>query len=339
MITFIIGNGFDLNLGMKTRYVDVYDSYIASPSKSKVIESFKKRIANDYENWSDFELGMAEFAREFSTEDDFILCVRDFKQHMVQWLTREQQEFLRKVDTNNASSEIAVEFYRVLKNFYKGSTPNVTNAISRLISVYGSTTSFISFNYTSVLDAIVKLTVQYHRNSLLDWKMPVHIHGLLSGDVVLGVDDMEQINNGFYGGKKLKRAFVKPYFNVNFDGDRVTRATEIIESSKIICTFGWSFGKTDATWVEMVKKWLLSNNDHHLIVLKNGDYDYPMCNSDERMDKEDELKDEVIGVFDLTEAEIDEVYDRIHVPVGHGMFDFEKITQHNTPQKELATVQ
>ena len=36
-VTFLIGNGFDLNLGMKTRYTDMYDSYIKSESKSTVI--------------------------------------------------------------------------------------------------------------------------------------------------------------------------------------------------------------------------------------------------------------------------------------------------------------
>lgn len=45
MITFIIGNGFDLNLGMKTRYRDVYDSYVTSPSKSEVIGVFDLSIS------------------------------------------------------------------------------------------------------------------------------------------------------------------------------------------------------------------------------------------------------------------------------------------------------
>lgn len=32
-ILFIIGNGFDLGLGMKTRYEDVYDGYIHTSPK------------------------------------------------------------------------------------------------------------------------------------------------------------------------------------------------------------------------------------------------------------------------------------------------------------------
>ena len=39
---YIIGNGFDLNLGMKTRYTDMYDSYINSESSNEIIAQFKK---------------------------------------------------------------------------------------------------------------------------------------------------------------------------------------------------------------------------------------------------------------------------------------------------------
>lgn len=43
-ITFMIGNGFDLHLGMKTRFIDMYDGYIKSASKDDVIRNFKKHL-------------------------------------------------------------------------------------------------------------------------------------------------------------------------------------------------------------------------------------------------------------------------------------------------------
>jgi len=43
-IVFIIGNGFDLNLGLKTKYTDVYKDYCkTSTSDSELIRRFKKR--------------------------------------------------------------------------------------------------------------------------------------------------------------------------------------------------------------------------------------------------------------------------------------------------------
>ena len=78
-ILFIIGNGFDLGLGMKTRYEDVYDGYIHTSPKSQAIEAFKAELSKrkPYDKWSDFEMGMAEYARTVSTEDEFIACIRD----------------------------------------------------------------------------------------------------------------------------------------------------------------------------------------------------------------------------------------------------------------------
>ena len=61
-VTFIIGNGFDIGLGMKTRYGDVYDEYVKTPSATEVIKAFKKDLSQrtPYDKWSDFEMGMAE---------------------------------------------------------------------------------------------------------------------------------------------------------------------------------------------------------------------------------------------------------------------------------------
>ena len=44
MTLFLIGNGFDLNCGMNTRFSDVYKEYVNSDSKSPIIESFKREI-------------------------------------------------------------------------------------------------------------------------------------------------------------------------------------------------------------------------------------------------------------------------------------------------------
>ncbi|MBK7465948.1 MAG: hypothetical protein IPJ43_03540 [Saprospiraceae bacterium] len=37
-ILYIIGNGFDINLGMKTRYSDFYTYYKTTNSKSEAIQ-------------------------------------------------------------------------------------------------------------------------------------------------------------------------------------------------------------------------------------------------------------------------------------------------------------
>ena len=46
-ITYIIGNGFDINLGLKTRYVDFYKWYVDRNRESTpdVVKVFRNEIA------------------------------------------------------------------------------------------------------------------------------------------------------------------------------------------------------------------------------------------------------------------------------------------------------
>lgn len=60
---FLIGNGFDLNCGMKTRYFDVYKGYVKESSSSEIIKNFKERITSNIENWGDFEMAMADMLK------------------------------------------------------------------------------------------------------------------------------------------------------------------------------------------------------------------------------------------------------------------------------------
>ena len=68
-VTFIIGNGFDLNCGLKTRFTDMYPSYIATPSQYSIIADFKRDIQDNeslhFQRWSDFEMGMARYAENW----------------------------------------------------------------------------------------------------------------------------------------------------------------------------------------------------------------------------------------------------------------------------------
>jgi len=43
-ITYILGNGFDLNIGLNTHYKDFYDYYIEVSSNNKDINKLKDKI-------------------------------------------------------------------------------------------------------------------------------------------------------------------------------------------------------------------------------------------------------------------------------------------------------
>ena len=50
-VLFLIGNGFDLNCGLKSRYIDAYNYYCSKTSNnSEVIKKFKKELGI-YDKW------------------------------------------------------------------------------------------------------------------------------------------------------------------------------------------------------------------------------------------------------------------------------------------------
>ena len=89
----IVGNGFDLNCGLKTRYTDVYAEYVLTKSDSKTICSFKEDISDNFANWSDFELGMVEYAKRLNSCEELMECVNDFNHFMHQYLLGLQENF------------------------------------------------------------------------------------------------------------------------------------------------------------------------------------------------------------------------------------------------------
>jgi hypothetical protein len=54
-ILYIIGNGFDLSLGLKTSYNNFYQYYKTVESDNVNIQKLKKNISKTYESWADLE--------------------------------------------------------------------------------------------------------------------------------------------------------------------------------------------------------------------------------------------------------------------------------------------
>lgn len=74
-ITYIIGNGFDINLGLRTSYENFYKWYVRQSSEKDpdVVKKFKSEINNHIEkkgteiNWSDLEYGLGQYSSEVPT--------------------------------------------------------------------------------------------------------------------------------------------------------------------------------------------------------------------------------------------------------------------------------
>lgn len=270
-ITFLIGNGFDLNCGLKSSYKDVYNGYCKiNETDSELIKNFKK----DCETWSAFEMSMAENVNKFQSEQEFIECLRHFEEYLKSYLKEEESLFEKKFQASETLSKIEREIERSISAFYKDITPNITNNINNQIEVSNVVKyNFIVFNYTEVLNRMIMLS----DIDLEEELEIIYIHGSLKGgDPVLGIDNEKQLKLEHFDFSDAGRLhFIKPFFNNEYDAGRVNKAKKAILESNVLCVYGMSLGESDLTWKKLIMQWLdppLSNR--HLFI-----YDYnAICN-------------------------------------------------------------
>ena len=151
-IVFLIGNGFDLNLDLETRYRNFYDYYIALPSKNPTIEKFKKELSENLDNWADLELELGKYANKFGieNENDFVELLYDIQDALADYLDKQDVAFtVTEDDKKKAISDLSEfekyltqrerEEYLVYKNPLKTSNFDV---------------KVITFNYTQTFEKI-----------------------------------------------------------------------------------------------------------------------------------------------------------------------------------------
>ena len=85
-ILYLFGNGFDINLGMKTRYVDFYEYYENKASSSDLVKKLKSNIFSNIECWSDLELALGKYTSEFQRISDFDEVYEDILNSLCDYL-------------------------------------------------------------------------------------------------------------------------------------------------------------------------------------------------------------------------------------------------------------
>lgn len=105
-ITFMIGNGFDLNLGLSTRYLDFINVYRnIQEQDNAIIEKFKEEIIeSDIPLWSNAELAFGKqtsLLNENFTVVDYCRCHSHFCRSLANYLREEQKKLvLSKEDSS-----------------------------------------------------------------------------------------------------------------------------------------------------------------------------------------------------------------------------------------------
>lgn len=277
-ITFMIGNGFDLNLNLKTSYKDFYNYYIENTKEDIISRSIK----NNYDLWADLELGLGLLLKDIdeSQIDEFLDSKANLESLLTTYLEKESLKFTI-TDENKFSEEFAIK----IANFSDGFSTNDKNQLKNLISKTPDAINyrFITFNYTTILDKMIELVKTKNdkftshlsgRNRYTDilWK-PHHIHGTLDGeDLILCVDNPSQINNEkFQSDRRITDYMIKTNVNKALGERKTEIAKEIINQSSYICLFGLSIGDTDCTWWKYLIEWLNKSDNNRLVLFVRDD--------------------------------------------------------------------
>ena len=151
-ILFIIGNGFDMHLGMKTQYADFYPEYIKSKNENKIIKDLKDRIKNDYESWSCLETAIGHDTKNLSSKDEVDVITEDVKRVLADYLNKEFERF----DFDKFNKGKLYEYLSYPERYLEtGSFENIRDFRSNRHSEEWIT-NIVTFNYTYSLDRLLK---------------------------------------------------------------------------------------------------------------------------------------------------------------------------------------
>ena len=272
VVTFFIGNGFDIGLGLKTKYADFVTAYLKQPSKTDVIVKLKKAINQDADFWGDAELAFGKLPFSTFGKDSYSVvkeCVTDFSDALSEYLQNEERRF------QIPEEELKVVFFTLLCSYYQrlGEYPS-RNELKRLKQFNRLKINVINFNYTETID---KMLPPSGTMALPGWgRIDVqinevcHVHGALSTETSrsFGVNMSSQIDDS----KLIPDArllLVKPEI------DRMARwglepmAKEMIDESDTVVLFGLSLGATDQLWWNYLLDYIQYRPEHRLCLMQH----------------------------------------------------------------------
>lgn len=253
-IVYIIGNGFDINVGMKTRYTDFYLHYKLTKSKTELISNLKKEISKDIFNWSDLELAFGKYTANLNSINEFDEVYEDIVDNLADYLNNIEEKFdvssvnLNKLFENICRPELALSDEDIHElNTYKNHWPNEDWSVN-----------IITLNYTTTLEKIlgeniIPIQIGSHHTHKIELRNIQHIHGYTDNRTVMGVNDISQIDKkDFHENQEILEALIKTKCN-RVQRHNVDKLCEgYINKAQIICIFGSSIGDTDNYWWELI---------------------------------------------------------------------------------------
>lgn len=94
-ILYIIGNGFDLNLDLKTSYGDFYKYYKGVSSSNNNVNKLKENISKNLKNWADLELELGSYTEQLNSIEEYDDIALDIGENLANFLCLEEQKITK----------------------------------------------------------------------------------------------------------------------------------------------------------------------------------------------------------------------------------------------------
>lgn len=318
---FFIGNGFDINLGMETRYSDFYRYYKDIESSSDIIKKLKEEIAEGIVNWSDLELAFGKYTIHLKDLEEFDEVYEDIVNNLAEYLVLVEE----KTDLKAAKVEDFLKDLILPENYLADEDIQELRTYRSNWSTSEWHVNIITLNYTKSIERLMNGinksspigTSTYGHN--VYYKNIEHIHGFTNNRLVLGLNDISQIDNvNFHEKEEIVEGLIKVKCNQVQRHNIDKKCERLIEGADIICIFGSSIGDTDNHWWQLIGSQL--RRHCRIIIFSRGE------NIKERFaQKAARSKRSIISLFlnktNLSHDEIDQFKRNIYVGMNTHIFD------------------
>ncbi|WP_421801836.1 AbiH family protein [Flagellimonas sp.] len=319
-ILHIIGNGFDINLGLRTRYSEFYEYLNKASIDSAGIQDLNKAINEDRPNWADLEVALGKHLKNIRSLGQFDDLFNNLTLSLSQYLSEEEKnlklsEFnLPRFENHLCHPENALrpadfEAVRRFKNKWKS---------------HGWLINIVTLNYTRTIEKLLKdqitnYRIGKHNNSVgITLQSVQHIHGYTNDRMIIGVNDTSQVENpNLINVPEIMNAVIKSNSNKSNKYEAEVAFKREIEAANLYCLFGSSIGPTDKMWWEAIGKRLL--DDSRLIIYDIDKKANPILGHLNGR-KEEEIRDKFLSMTNLSSQEQKKVRNNIYIGINTEMF-------------------
>lgn len=252
-ILYIVGNGLDIQYGLKTKYSDFYEYQLPIYIEKNKTENYSNIIydnilldqGDNWENWSDLELALGELTKNSEVyEEEFMVALDEVNADLNNYLSIVQNNF----DLTGKKIDIQKNLKEIYSQIPDGSKERVLQYIQSFPTEIDYI-NILTLNYTNILDRLIEKEKNKEYKSFRSHnygcfiKNVEHAHGTLDFSLTLGVNDEKQLNKEYTDSNK--KYLIKEKMHIQARDNRHLKNFNLIDWADLIIIFGTSIGATD----------------------------------------------------------------------------------------------